>query len=217
MSYYYLAASLPMLSLDGEPPISLEDFLNRCDEHLSKKDRTALDALFSKHDTASRHTFVRAWRDRETQLRNAIVRVRAQRQSLDPASFLHHQDGFDSSVEKAVADAFSRANPLERERALDRVRWATAEELSGFDPFTGSAILAYALEIKHRAAMGISRFRRRPPTGSNPGRSESSGSHLLKRPSHLSKPRFSPIQSLKPGTQYTISYRSPQAPRDSYE
>src|SRR5690606_5997053 len=75
MSYYYLAASLPMLSLDGEPPISLEDFLNRCDEHLSKKDRTALDALFSKHDTASRHTFVRAWRDRETQLRNAIVRV----------------------------------------------------------------------------------------------------------------------------------------------
>ncbi|HCF94390.1 MAG TPA: hypothetical protein DEW46_04960 [Verrucomicrobia bacterium] len=147
MSYYYLAASLPMLSLDGEPPISLEDFLNRCDEHLSKKDSTALDALFSKHDTASRHTFVRAWRDRETQLRNAIVRVRAQRQSLDPASFLHHQDGFDSSVEKAVADAFSRANPLERERALDRVRWATAEELSGFDPFTGSAILAYALKL----------------------------------------------------------------------
>lgn len=148
MSIYFLAASLPMLSFEGEPPVSLDDFRQRCHEHLSGRDSTALDTLLSEGTAPSRHPFVRAWRDREIQLRNAIARIRAQRKGLDAGPFLQAQEGFDSYIDKAVADAFARPNPLERERALDRFRWVQIEELAGFDPFTGRAILAYALHLQ---------------------------------------------------------------------
>jgi hypothetical protein len=154
MSLYFLAASLPMLSFEGEPPISLEDFRNRCSEHLSGRDQAVVEALLAENMTPSRNRFVSDWRDRETQLRNAIVKVRAQRKGLDAKPFTRPQEGFDSYIEKAVIDAFGRPNPLERERALDRFRWKQIEELAGFDPFTTNAILAYALQLQmvHRWA-----------------------------------------------------------------
>ena len=55
---------------------------------------------------------------------------------------------------KVVADAFARATPLERERALDRFRWRVIEELQGYDPFAFSGIMAYALKLRIAARWG---------------------------------------------------------------
>jgi hypothetical protein len=41
-----------------------------------------------------------------------------------------------------------KTTPLERERALDRVRWNLLDELAGFDPFDSATALAYALKLR---------------------------------------------------------------------
>ena len=36
--YYFTAASLPLLSLDGKPSITVESFLSTCELHMSEMD-----------------------------------------------------------------------------------------------------------------------------------------------------------------------------------
>jgi hypothetical protein len=148
MNYYFFAASLPMLSLDSAPPLSWDKFRALCGEHLSKEDTKALDALIGAQGTKANHSFVRDWRERETRLRNAVAKLRAARQHSDPAPYLKEEKGCDVYLEKSVSDAFSRSNPLEREMALDKLRWAQIEEAAGFNPFSSEAMLGYALKLR---------------------------------------------------------------------
>jgi hypothetical protein len=90
----------------------------------------------------------REWRERETQLRNAVARARANRAKRDAAPFLRPTAQHDTGIEKAVADAFAKDTPREREWALDQFRWRMLEELAGFNPFAGRAMLAYGLRLK---------------------------------------------------------------------
>jgi len=155
MNYYYFAASLPTLSLDERPPFSSERFRALCGSHLSRNDLQALDELTADGGAAAgadsprpAHAYVAAWRNHETQVRNAVARARGARHKRDAAPFLREADGFDLSVERAVSDAFARPTPLAREQALDRFRWSRAGELAGYNPFGTAAILAYALQLR---------------------------------------------------------------------
>jgi hypothetical protein len=146
MSYYFLAASLPMLSMGEPPAISLPEFLSRCEGQLSKSDYQALYAVV--HGDDSSHPFAVEWRDRDRQIRNALVRVRAAAQRRDAAPHLRDHKGFDVHSEATVDEMGTRANPLESELALDRLRWSILDELAGHDMFCLGAILAYGLKIR---------------------------------------------------------------------
>lgn len=148
MNYYYLIASLPTLSLESAPPMSLDRFRTLCSEHLGDDDLAALDELIGRRAIPTGHPFVADWNDKEVLLRNTLAGVRAARQKRDAAPYLHEVAGSDTAVEKAAHDAFTRGNPLERELALDRFRWHTIDELTGFDPFSPRAVLAYALKLR---------------------------------------------------------------------
>lgn len=146
MNYYYFAASLPMLHPEVAPALSGETFHALCREHLTSADFEAITAL--RDSTPHTHPFLRAWQDKETQLRNALVRVRAAGRNRDATPFLRPVEQVDVAVEKAAADAYGRATPLERERALDRHRWNVANDLAGYDAFALEAILAYAVQLR---------------------------------------------------------------------
>lgn len=148
MNYYYFAASLPTVALDAAPPLTLAQFLNRCREHLDPADLEAVRLLAEEADAPAPHPFVQAWRDRETQLRNALVRARAARLRCEAAPYLRPVAAADASLDKAAADALSRPTPLERELELDRVRWNQAAQLAGFNPFSMDALLAYTIKLK---------------------------------------------------------------------
>jgi hypothetical protein len=148
MNYYYLAASLPTPTLGEPPPMPSARFVALCAEHLSAADRAALERLMADAMGDESSAFGREWRDRERQLRNAVARVRAGRTKRDAAPYLRPTAGYDLGIEKAVADAFAKETPREREWALDEFRWRQLEELAGFDPFAGRAILAYGLKLK---------------------------------------------------------------------
>jgi len=147
MSYYFLISSLPGISLEAKPALSLADFRAACTTQLSEADAGALECLLDSESEPVNHTFVKSWKARDTQLRNASARLRAARQSRDAADFVRSHTGFDVGIEDRVEEAFNRSNPLERERELDRIRWTVLDELAGSDPFSTSALLAYAVKL----------------------------------------------------------------------
>ncbi len=149
MNYYYLVATLPELSFDTPPEMSVEDFLILCEEHLSARDyKVMTELLKSTPDTTGGSGFAKAWREKETQLRNAIVKIRASKQQKDAAPFLKETHTVETAASKAAEEAFLKKSPLDRELALDHFRWQQIEELAGLDPFNTKAILAYGLKFK---------------------------------------------------------------------
>ena len=147
--HYYLVASLPPLVLGEAPPITPEQFLAQCEGPLSEGEwmdvRAQLRGELCEH---ARSEGARAWYRKEVQLRNAVARIRATRQHVDPRSFLREHEGFDTGIEKMATDAFARSNPLEVEWALDHGRWRLAEELSLIDPFGVARVMAYAVQLR---------------------------------------------------------------------
>ena len=147
MSYTYFAATLSALSFDGEPTMTETEFRDRCKEHLTASDFATLSALLDGGESSN--TFVRKWRNSDTQLRNAVARIRAARigEGTDASKWLHSHTGFEVSTETAVTAAFQEPNPMRREMALERIRWNLAGELAGFDAFSAETLFAYALRL----------------------------------------------------------------------
>ncbi len=147
MSRYYLMASLPMLTLGPAPAVSYAAFRAACGEQLGAGDVAELDALAEGVGQPA-SGFARRWEARETRLRNIVARSRAARRAIDPAPFLRPESGMDVALRQAVANAFARRTPAERELELDRIRWAALDELAGTSPFSIAAVFAYALKLK---------------------------------------------------------------------
>lgn len=148
MSYYYLVSSLPSISLDAKPALSLDAFRSSCADHLSEHDAYALNSLLNIDGVPVDHTFVNNWIARETQLRNASARLRAAKLQKDAVDFVREHSGFDVGIEDSVEEAFNHSNPMKRERALDKIRWTTLDELAGADPFSVNIVLAYAIKLR---------------------------------------------------------------------
>ncbi|MGI6390243.1 MAG: hypothetical protein ACOX7Q_08600 [Kiritimatiellia bacterium] len=127
MSVIYLLSSLPTLQLDAPAPITTEAFVAACRDQLSAADAAAAEALLT--DAACDHPFVTTWRDRDTILRNAAAYQRARLAGTDASRWLRPEQGCDTRIGNLVEDAFDEKDPLQREKALDRIRWLVAEEL----------------------------------------------------------------------------------------
>lgn len=148
MNHYFLIASLPLLQLGQRPPIALPAFLQACGEHLTPEQMAVLRDLLETDGRHSQDPFARAWFDCETELRNASVRLRARRRGVSPESFLRPQSGGRVFLQTAVAEAFQAPDPLEREKALDRLRWRLLDELAGLDPFSLEVVYSYVLKLR---------------------------------------------------------------------
>ncbi len=150
--YYFFCASLPPLQLGESPPWTMAEFLSECRRLLHADDlrqaQLVLAENYGEPAPAGASRFVRDWRAWETQLRNAVARWRAVRARADLTGKLREHPGFDCSLEKDVNDACARPNPLERELALDRLRWRWAEDAARTAPFGLSAILGFALRLR---------------------------------------------------------------------
>lgn len=146
MSHYFLAGSLPMLAFDEPPRITTVDFLSACQSHLAETEFKVVVAALEQ--THCRHGFVRAWRDRDCQIRNTLAVARAQHRATDPQPYLRTHVGFDVATQHAVQEAMGRPHPLDRERGLDRLRWSTLDELAGPDMFRLDYLVAYGLKLQ---------------------------------------------------------------------
>ena len=148
MSHYYLVASLPSVSLGDPTPIAEEELLDRCSRFLTAAEMDELKRMLAGRYDECVTPFALKWRRAETQWRNAAARARAASRGVEAAPYLKPHEGFDIELEKTVADAFSKSNPLEKERELDRFRWRLLDDLVFAEAFEFSAVLAYALKLR---------------------------------------------------------------------
>ncbi|HPR83124.1 MAG TPA: DUF2764 family protein [Pontiellaceae bacterium] len=147
MNYWYLVASLPYLRFGEKPALSRSAFLSSCAGQLPAAEFQVLSAVFENR-CAPDSAAAAQWWSGEVGLRNAVVRVRAKNRGVDAARFLQPHDGFSMAVEEMVTDAFARANPLEQEADLDRIRWGMADELALTAPFGFPGVLAFAVKLR---------------------------------------------------------------------
>lgn len=149
MSCEYLIASLPALSFGDKPPISEAALLDAAEGKVPSSVIATMRALLSgaeDHDP-----YAVAWRQAETQLRNAVAGARAARlgmQADEAARWKRpHTGPWRVSIEEGVAAAFAQPGPMERHQALQRLRWDLAGELAGLSPFSPEALFAYAVRL----------------------------------------------------------------------
>ncbi len=144
MNYYYLVASLPSLRLSAETAMTSEAFLALADEQLSAADRRELDAVLAGRGSSS---FGRRHAAFEQGLVLQIAKARAERRSRDASGLPEGGAGDELSMQQAVRDAFAAADPLERERRFDALRWRWLEDEAQRDPFAPAAVFSYALRL----------------------------------------------------------------------
>jgi len=145
MSLIYLISSLPALNFEAAPPLSKKAFLQSCRDWLNLKECAAVEALL--FEKPAEHPFVTAWMDKETILRNALVQLRARLANKDAILYTRYAHGCDKKIESDVEDAVQHHNPLQKERAIDKIRWEIAEELQGCNPLSIKTIFAYAIKL----------------------------------------------------------------------
>lgn len=148
MSYYYLISSLPAIIFGEKPYYSSEEFVKLCSSWIGKSNIEKLSKLtLSPEDTATDSCFAKDWYKYEKILRNSSVKSRASKLNKDPLSYLKPENKIYTDIERSVQDSFSAANPLEKELALDRLRWKIIDFLETGHFFDLEKLCAYKLRL----------------------------------------------------------------------
>jgi hypothetical protein len=146
--YYYLVASLPLLSYDSERAPSSEDFLAACEPLLSAQHSSLLESAGT--DLEAEGPSCRTldlWRSWEITLRNELVRLRAKK--LGREARVRTADSSGTVEPQAIAgEAFSQESPLQAEDTLNQARWRYLDELESGHYFDIDKILIYLLRLQ---------------------------------------------------------------------
>ena len=145
MNHWYLVASLPLVALGAEPPLSLEAFRALCGEHLPEGDLRELDAVLAGAGTSP---FARAWGETQRRIEDECAVLRAARLGLDAGPWRKDVGVPDATLIAAVREAFQQPDPRSRELQLDVLRWRTLEDLARSAPFGLPAVVAYGLRLR---------------------------------------------------------------------
>ncbi len=151
MSEYYLISQLP--SLDGisenaPVPITEERFNELCDRFLGKRVQEAIKKLTlspPKVIQGSGFSLIDSWNERESNLRFALGKVRAEKMKkpfdtgnrILPVEYI-----------RAASTAMETKNPMEAEKYLNGYRLAILETLRPMDSFSDDYIIYYGLKLK---------------------------------------------------------------------
>lgn len=153
--YYFFVASLPYLSYDSPPPVSVEEFLDGAQRNLTPQDFTELTQASIEGpgaEAVDRGT-LGAWNEFERGLRNALVRVRAGALEVAVEKYLRlSARGDEGSPEPRILEAARQSvadeSPLAAEHMLGRTRWDFLGELETGHFFDLDALIVYYLKLQ---------------------------------------------------------------------
>ena len=148
MNHWYLVASLPLVALGAEPPLSVETFRALCGEHLPDRDLRELDAVLGSPAGRGTSSFAHAWREATLRIDDECAVLRAARLGIDASAWRRDIGVPDATLIAAVREAFQQPDPRSRELQLDALRWRTLEDLARSLPFGLPAVMAYGLRLR---------------------------------------------------------------------
>ena len=148
--YYYLAASLPMLKKDEMPPVSPEYFMSLCADWLSEKELAIISSLSlipSEKNEFPPESVAFKWIAHETALRNRMLKTRAAASGVEAEKYLREESSFFTETEKNSQDLAAAANPFEKEKLADSLRWNFLSELESGHFFDFDKLCVYKLQL----------------------------------------------------------------------
>jgi hypothetical protein len=148
--YPYVIASLPMLHSGMKPPFSFERFLEVCCPLIPKKDFSLLRALPQPEhyfEKGKRHRSIQKWIEFDGALRNELVRIRATKKHIEPATYLRPGGYRGSPLAPAGMAANMNTSVLDAEKTLDETRWKALEELATGHYFDLDLLITYAYKL----------------------------------------------------------------------
>lgn len=153
--YYYLVSSLPVLKRDEAPFYSLAAFMGLCSDWITELEYLLLDKLnlvpVSLSESGFPYSSVAAeWYKWEICLRNRIARARSGILGREAGAFVLETEENFTEIDKLVQEVFLIADPLEREKALDNIRWYKAEELEFGHDFDFAKLCVYKIKLMLR-------------------------------------------------------------------
>ena len=170
MTYEYLLAGLPELKAGSDVPVSLEKLNELLDEHLSASDKELLDLLRVPIDAETLeqglhadNRFVRAWFAFNQDMNNVLVAQICRKHGFDVKQQIvgqgevaeqlrTHATQKDFGLNEVDGDfqtilALAQIeNLMEREKAMDAIRFEWLQERTEFDFFSAEMVFAYYLE-----------------------------------------------------------------------
>ena len=140
-SYYYLIASLPELSADGDMPITYSEFLSCCQSNVSDSDYELLKDLTL---SSTEGPLVKEWSEFYGMLTRELNYQRSMNLGKSYSS-AYDKDGF---IAQVVGSALAAKNPLEAERILLEYEFENLDSLVGLHMFDDYVLFGYAIKLK---------------------------------------------------------------------
>ncbi|MFW5741921.1 MAG: DUF2764 family protein [Spirochaetota bacterium] len=154
--YYFLVASLPLLTYENKDAAEPSEFLETLADHLPQEElelltSATIDAPLDVSRSGQRT--IDRWRDFERGLRNALVELRAPGASVEASRYLRldeagHDNTDPAEIAEGSREAFAQESPLSGEDQLNRVRWHFLDDLEVGHFFDFDRIVIYYLRLQ---------------------------------------------------------------------
>ena len=140
-SYYYLVSSLPMLSSDGEMPMTYGEFLKCCQGNVSEETYRLLESLTP---ASTEGPLLKDWAAAYGSLMGELN----QQRSLALGKTYGRDFDKDGMNSKVIAAVLAAKNPLEAEQILLDHEFELLDTLVGLHMFDEQVLFGYALKLK---------------------------------------------------------------------
>lgn len=142
-SRYYFLSSLPMLRFTDSAPLSWDSFLYQAKGNISEGDYALICGL--SEGKVGHNGFLKQWQKFNGDLNGAI---NAKRRKNLGRSEGRSTESYSYEIEQLCKAAIQAKDPLEAELLLMKCRYEYLESKVGFDGFSQTALLAYALQLQ---------------------------------------------------------------------
>lgn len=153
--YYFMVASLPLLTYENAAPIRSEEFLDIARANMRPGDVAKVigASIDAPQAVACATPAERAWRVYERGLRNVLVRARGARRAIDAGQYIRtdyllHDETERAGLEELAREATSAPSPLTGEDLLNRARWDELESLTAGHSFDVEHVVLYYLKLQ---------------------------------------------------------------------
>ena len=149
-SYYYFAASLPMINWEGKLPMTSEEFLLTAHRLLAEGDRELVQRLIEDDNECveTDNAVALSWIKFNRNFRNEIAWFRAHRAHKDPLKSIRTTKENEPSLREVVYEASRMPDLLEAEKLLDRTCWQFLDDLAGGHYYDLEFLICYGLKLK---------------------------------------------------------------------